>query len=326
MSLKEEKKTDSIYSNNNSNYFTTSSKKRYKHIKLPDEIINHKNSDIKKISILLLCVYYYQVCSLEETYRIYNHYNVSNKEVNKFLFNDDKASHKNKTSSQYIIIAKENIGIRGAFEGFYKVTGAVKATLLSNPLFNFIKDLIVSDIEKKYQYIDSYTLAIKQHSSIKHYVSIQYLYSKAVKENVEVKCKHDETSIDINCFVDYYYGNRRKVEWDLIMRYNNKQVGIEVECGTTSNSDMYKKIIKHHALSYEQNIYRDVIIACPNENALEETRAKINKAIDKYYKEDVEKFNCSFAVRYYYLNLSQLNNKSLRSFLNEAINKKLHQY
>ena len=113
MSLKEKKKTDSIYSNNNSNYFITSSKKRYKHIDFPNEITNHKNSDIKKISILLLCVYYYQVCSLEETYRIFNHYNLSNKEVNMFLFNDDKASHKNKTNSQYIIIVKERSSCNG---------------------------------------------------------------------------------------------------------------------------------------------------------------------------------------------------------------------
>ena len=103
-------------------------------------------------------------------------------------------------------------------------------------------------------------------------------------------------------------------------------MGIEVETGTTSNSDMYKKIIKHHSLAYKQGIYKDIIIACNNKEALEKTRDKIDKAIERYYQEEANNFFCAFQVNYYYLNLSELNNKSLRSFLNEAINKKLHRW
>lgn len=308
---------------NLSTHFITASNRVYKRVLIPIELCNDTKEKLR--AILYLIVYYYQVCNLSEAYRIYKEYNCNNKEVKEFLWEYEQLSN-NKKRYINICTLKANSEIRGDFEGYFKLTDISKATFLISDKYNFIKDLIEMDIDKKYRLIDSYTLAIKQHTSLKHYAAINHLYLKAAKENVEVKCKHDETSININCFVDYYYGNRRKVEWDLIMRYNNKQVGIEVELGTTSNSDMYKKVIKHHALSYEQNIYKDVIIACPNKKALDKTRDKIEKAIERYYVDDVNNFHCSFCVRYYYLNLSELSNKSLRSFLNEAINKKLHQY
>lgn len=304
------------------NYFTTSTNKKYLKVNIPKDILKDKKETLR--TILYLSVFYYQVCNLKELYRIYKHYNINAKDAKGFV--KEYSLSGNKKIYININIVKTNTNIKGDFEEYFKLTDVNKANFLTSNKYNFIKELIEKDIEKKYRYVDSYSLATKQHTNIKHYSTINYLYLKSIKENIKTKYKHDETSFDVNCFKDYYYINHRKVEFDLTMIYNKKQIGVEVECGSTSNSDMYKKIIKHHALAYEQGIYKDIVIACPNKKALEKTRATIEKAIDKYYIDDIDNFNCSFAVRYYYLNLSELNNKTLRSFLNEAINKKLHQY
>lgn len=214
----------------------------------------------------------------------------------------------------YIEIVKPDIHIKGLSDTYIKLSDLAISMFEGNELGDRISDLYeimdTLDYNDKHKYLDGYSLAIAQHTSINHFSSIDNLSKICIKEKIPYRHKHEDTSIRIN--------NRKlRVEFDLILKYNKRDYGVEVEVGTTSKQDMFKKLYKHNLLAINNNIHKRVIFAAPNKESLDIVKAKVNNTIKEYNKKRL--FDSSlepFIVKYIYLNISSINNKhSLRLFM-----------
>ena len=93
-----------------------------------------------------------------------------------------------------------------------------------------------------------------------------------------------------------------------------------MECGTTSITDMNKKLYKHNLLYKNSAKYKKVIIACPNQKALEHTRNTVETVVKDYHN----RYADSFYVEYIYINLSTVNCKNtIRKQLNTSLRRSI---
>lgn len=221
----------------------------------------------------------------------------------------------NEFNFKYIEIVKPDIHIKGLSETYIRLTETSKEMIEANELGERIESLydIMEELDyiERHKYLDGYSLAIAQHSSLNHFIAIKSLDNICSKENIPYKYKHNETSFRIN--------NRKlRVEFDLVLHYNKRDYGIEVECGTTSSVDMFKKIHKHNLLAINNNIFKRVIFASPNKETLDIVKAKVKNTIKEYNKKRLLDVSLPpLIVKYTFLNISSLNNKkTLRLYMN----------
>lgn len=215
---------------------------------------------------------------------------------------------------KYINIIETDVKIKGNRDIYYDLTEDAK--YLFNQYCNSDDryEYIIEAIEKlnvleSHRYLTGYEVAIAQHSSISHYAAIKNLADKLEESDVKYKSEHRDTQIKIPY-------TRNKVEFDLLFDYNRKTYGVEVECGTTSLSDMNRKLYKHNLLYKNSSKFKKIIIACPNAQSLEHTKYIIENVI-KNYKSNYED---SFYIEYVYLNLSTVNKKNtIRKHLNTLL-------
>ena len=182
------------------------------------------------------------------------------------------------------------------------------------------------DIKESHRFLTGYELAIKQHTTLNHFAAIDSLSKICEKEKITHLLRHEQTRIRIKRekLKDTRYINNKGVEFDLIIKYNNKTVGIEVELGTTSKENMFKKLLKLNLLYHTRKEFDTVVIACPNADLLIKTKKKVEQWIEEY-NEEYKKGNESYhiAVNIIYLNISTINNnKTFKKFLHQNVNKK----
>lgn len=253
-----------------------------------------------------------------------------NKEVNailKELFSNDSEAF------SYSGILEDKGGfsfIKGFREEYFDLKDYVKNFFWNNSSDKDIKYIIdkmdLMDIKNTHRYLTGYELAIKQHSSLNHFASIDYLAKICEKENVFHLLRHEQTRVRIKRenLKDGRYDNNQGVEFDIIIKYNNKTIGIEVETGTTTKIDMFKKLLKLNLLYHTRKEFSSVIIACPNSEALAITKKKVELWLEEYnesYKSGEELYH--IAIDIVYLNISTINNKNtFKKFLHNNINKK----
>lgn len=218
---------------------------------------------------------------------------------------------------KYINIIETDVNIKGNRDIYYDLTEDAK--YLFNQYCNSDDgyQYIIEAIEKlnvldSHRYLTGYEVAIAQHSSISHYGAIKNLADKLEEADVEYKSEHRDTQIKIPY-------TRNKVEFDLLLDYNRKTYGVEVECGTTSLSDMNRKLYKHNLLYKNSSKFKKIIIACPNAQSLEHTKSTIENVINNYKINYAD----SFHIEYVYLNISTVNkNNTIRKHLNNLLRRK----
>ena len=268
--------------------------------------------------VLFYSVYVDKIVILEELksrikYIVNNDLNKYDKYMKRIIYDKD-------LEEGYIEVLHKEGCIKGYNKGYFKLS---KAAINIFEMFSSSGDYDViydrmdnSDYIDRHKYLSGYDLAIAQHTSLSHYASIKYASEMLNKESISFKYKHHET-------VSKIPGTRLRVEWDLILGYNNKEYGVEVECGTTSNVDMDKKIWKHNLLTVNtKGKFNTVIVACPNKISLEKTKQNIERSINEYwlgYKRKDSKYKNPFKVEYIYLNLSTINSKNkIGKFIKES--------
>lgn len=182
------------------------------------------------------------------------------------------------------------------------------------------------DIKETHRYLTGYELIIRQHTTLNHSAAIDSLARICEKENIIHLLKHEQTRVRIKRekLKDGRYNNNQGVEFDIIIKYNNKTIGIEVELGTTSKDNMFKKLLKLNLLYHTRKEFDSVIIASPNSDSLMKTKKKVEQWIEEY-NEEYKKGNETYhiAINIIYLNISSLNNtKTFKKFLHQNVNKK----
>lgn len=243
-----------------------------------------------------------------------------NKEVDNII---DNLIYDKENDVSIIEVVEVSNNIKGKTIKYFKLTDYGK-DLFWNPMNNedytYIYNILDKiDIFESHRYDDGYTLAIKQHTTLEHYHCINVLRRKCIEENISHSVGHESTRKKIDKGIDNIkYRNNKAVEFDLIMRYRNKQIAVEVERGTTWITDMRKKIMKINELAKGNSKYRYVIVAAPNSIELKNTKDKIDISICGLEEEGID-----INIDILYLNLSNINKKNtIRRFLNENIKKR----
>ena len=233
------------------------------------------------------------------------------REIIKVLINGDEDDVK------YIEVIKSPSGVKGDNTRYYILTNeAIKLFQEAEGIEGYDKmyeDIERLNIKESHRYLSGYELAIAQHTSLSHFASISNLSKHLYDADIDYKYIHEDTQIQIPYV-------RNKVEFDLILTYNRKTYGVEVECGTTSITDMNKKLYKHNLLYKNSAKYKKVIIACPNQKALEHTRNTVETVVKDYHN----RYADSFYVEYIYINLSTVNCKNtIRKQLNTSLRRSI---
>ena len=216
----------------------------------------------------------------------------------------------------FIELLSTSINCKGLKDTYFKLTqyaiDEFKYCYIDNKITSLYKEMDALVIKDSHRYLSGYELAIAQHNSLNHYVAIDTLIKIANKERIPYKDKHEDTSIRIP-------NTRMRVEFDIILNYNKREYGVEVELNTTSPPLMDKKIRKHNLLAHKTGKYKRVIMAAPNERLLKLLKRKVEKSIESYERKRCRDNSLPpFQVEYIYLNISTINSrKRLRRYLKD---------
>lgn len=190
---------------------------------------------------------------------------------------------------------------------------------------------IATSLDRKGRLLDGYNLGIADHTSVEHFADIKYLIKICTKENILYLDKFEDVKIELeDVIVDFRYGNTKRVEADLIIKYNKQWIICEVERGTTSEADMRKKMNKIQAAVYNakekytgKGFTNLVIVAAPNSKSLEKVKAKIKKWENDYdWRYSRKEVNKPRNLDFLYINLSSITSAKGKSLSSRIKDKK----
>ena len=185
---------------------------------------------------------------------------------------------------------------------------------------DFLEELKLKAIEsnRKEELIDEYSLGIAEHTTIEHFIAVKSLIKICNKEDIFYFNNFEDVKINLeNEKIDFRFGNAKRVEADLIIKYNKQWIICEVERGTTSLSDMKKKMNKIQTAVFKgveqytnKGFSNVVIVAAPNSKALEKTKAKIEKWEEDYdWRFSRGEVNKQRNIKILYINISSITTK-----------------
>ena len=185
--------------------------------------------------------------------------------------------------------------------------------------------------DKQGRFLTAYRRGISDHSSIEHLLAIERLKTICDSEKLEYRYLYDETIMQ-TVHEDFNY-KKKRVEADLLIKYNKQWIIAEVERGTTSQTNMNTKMEKILSAS---NNFKNVVDGCkmskvvlicsPNQKSLDKTKAKI----EEWQRQLKASVDCGdratvMDLEIAYINLSSIKdkpNKRLKSRIKEAYSSK----
>ena len=249
--------------------------------------------------LMCYCIYYLKIFEKSRLRYVFTEYN------RKDYFED---TYNMFIANEFISELKYKNELNGKSTIYIRATKLLKEVVVNE--FDTLSDLISYTNS---EYVDGYKEAINQHTSLEHYHAINGLKKICERENLEFEDAPEKLIFKIENNKKNIRKTYQNAEVDLIIKYNKKDILVEVERGTTDKEDITTKLDKLNIVT------NAVLIACPNLKSVEILKKKAmrweEEYDERYRRNEISKIR---RLKIMILSISQIKDKKgkkLRNYL-----------